>query len=99
MRGRVFAAGNAPHPPAAPSPRAPGEGCVNRLNCLVSVVHLILTRGSYTSNALAFATAFTATAALILGIVVLIRARAALAGALFCATSASCAGWLGSFAL
>ena len=65
----------------------------------MSVIHLILTRGSYTPNALAFATAFTATAAFILGIVVLIRARAALASALFCATSAACAGWLGSFAL
>jgi len=73
--------------------------CDYRLNCSVSVIHLILTRGSYTPNALAFATAFTAAAALTLGIVVLIRARAALAGALFCATSAACAGWLGSFAL
>jgi len=65
----------------------------NRLNCGVSLAH------SYTPNALAFATAFTASVIFVLGIIVLIRGRATLASALFCAMSASGAGWLGSFAL
>ena len=65
----------------------------------MSVIHLILTRSSYAPNALAFATAFTASVTFLLGLIVVIRGRVTLASALFCAMSASAAGWLGTFAL
>ncbi|HJW93180.1 MAG TPA: PAS domain S-box protein [Thermoanaerobaculia bacterium] len=50
-------------------------------------------------SALAFATAFTASIIFLVGLAVLIRGRAALAPALFCAMSSAAAAWLGSFAL
>ena len=65
----------------------------------MSVIHLILTRGSYAPNALAFASAFTASLTFLLGLIVLIRGRVTLTSALFCALSTAAAGWLGSFAL
>src|SRR5258707_169142 len=79
--------------------RRHGRRTPYQLNCLVSVIHLLLTRGSYTLNALAIATAVTALITFLVGVVVLVRGRATLASPLFCAISSAAAGWLCSFAL
>jgi diguanylate cyclase (GGDEF)-like protein/PAS domain S-box-containing protein len=65
----------------------------------VSVIHLLLTRSSYTASALAIATALVAVLILTLGIAVLVRGRASLASVLFFAITGFTTGWLFSFSL
>jgi diguanylate cyclase (GGDEF)-like protein/PAS domain S-box-containing protein len=62
-------------------------------------IQQLLASAHYNGNALAYASAFTAVAILVLGIVVLLRGRGSAAGALFFATTAAAAGWLIGFSL
>jgi len=64
----------------------------------LSDLHLFFS-DSYGASTLAYATAFTAIAVIVLGTTVLIRHRASSISVLFFAITAAAGGWLGSFAM